>query len=311
MITISDIQGSRQYTLSQFIKVIAMWVALLIMIVLVAGGFFLHHLSNKVEEAQAKTTQAEEKTARIQQEANSAQLLINTLIKKQQKLEKKIQTKTESLSSLNKHLGEIEEILGLDSEPEMYDINRTNIVKREAIKKIEQKQLSLTLSNILNQSIPNGKPISYRAVSSKFGYRIHPITKKHTFHAGIDLSAKSGTPIYATADGVIEYAKRKGGYGNYILIDHPYGFKTAYGHLSQLNVKVGDYVLKNDLIGYVGNTGRSTGPHLHYEILYLHKWLNPAKFMRWNKQNYTAIMNQEPKVNWDAMLGYINRKLHH
>ncbi len=311
MITISDIHGSKQYTLSQFIKVIAVWIALLIMITLIAGSFFLHHLSNKVEEAHTKTSLAQEKTTLAQQEANSAQILINTLVKKQQRLEEKIRTKGEALSSLNEHLCEIEEILGLDAEPEMYDLNRTDIVKREAIKKIEQKQLSLTLTNILNQSIPNGKPINYQSISSKFGYRIHPITKKHTFHAGIDLSATSGTPIYATADGVIEYAKRKGGYGNYILIDHPYGFKTAYGHLSKLNVKVGDYVLKNDLIGYVGNTGRSTGPHLHYEILYLHKWLNPAAFMRWNKQNYTEIMNQEPKVNWDDMLEYISRKLHH
>ncbi len=310
MITISDIYGSRQYTLSQFIKVIAMWIVLFIMIALIAGGFFLHHLSNEVKRAQAKTSLEQEKTYLAKQEANSAKILINTLQQKQQKLEQNINIKGEALSSLNAHLYEIEEILGLNNKPGMYDQNRTNIVKREAIKKIEQKQLSRTLTNILNQSIPNGKPIMYRAISSKFGYRNHPITKKRSFHTGIDLSAPSGTPIYATADGVIEYAKKKGGYGNYILIDHPYGFKTAYGHLSKLNVSEGDYVLKNDLIGYVGNTGRSTGPHLHYEILYLHKWINPKAFMQWNNKNYTAIMNQEHKVNWDAMLGYIDRKLH-
>jgi len=302
MITISDIHGARQYTLNQFIKVIAKWIILLTIIVLIGGGIFLKILSDKAKEAEIKTHLAEENTRK-------AQNLIIALAKKQQRLQQNISNKSEELSSLNTHLSEIEELLGLHTDIDMSLENRTDYLKYEAIKKVEKEKLSVALVNILNRSIPNGKPITYRSISSKFGYRKHPITRKRSFHAGLDLSAKIGTPIYTTADGVVEYAKTKGGYGKYILINHPLGFKTAYAHLSKYNVKPGQYVEKNDLIGYVGNTGKSTGPHLHYEILYLHKWLNPSKFMSWNSDNYANIMNGEKKVNWEALMEHINTRL--
>lgn len=302
MITISDIHGARQYTLNQFIKVIAKWLVLLIMIVLIGGGVFLNILSDKAQKAEEKAQLAQKKTLK-------AQNLIIALAKKQQSLQKNISNKSEELASMNTHLSEIEELLGLHTDIDMSLENRTDYVKYEAIKKVEKEKLSRALINILNSSIPNGKPLAYRSISSKFGYRKHPITRKRAFHAGLDLTAKTGTPIYATADGVVEYAKIKGGYGKYILINHPLGFKTAYAHLSKYNVQAGQYVQKNDLIGYVGNTGKSTGAHLHYEILYLHKWLNPAKFMHWNSENYATIMNGEKKVNWEALVGHINARL--
>lgn len=302
MITISDIHGARQYTLNQFIKVIAKWLILLIMILLIGGGIFLNILSNKADEAERKTRVAQENTLK-------AQNLVISLVRKQQSLQKNITEKSEELASMNTHLSEIEEILGLDTDRDMSLENRTDHVKHEAIKKVEKEKLSAALVNILNRSVPNGKPITYRKISSPFGYRKHPITGKRAFHTGLDLAAKEGTPVYATADGVVEYARINGGYGNYILINHPLGFKTAYGHLSKFNVKSGQYVQKHDLIGYVGNTGRSTGPHLHYEILYLHKWLDPSDFLKWNKENYVDIMNDEKKVNWEALMEYINARL--
>ena len=309
MITISDIHGARQYTLNQFIKVIAMWLVLLLVVVLIVGSIFLKVLSDKADETQIRAQQAEEKTQLAQKQTLTAQKLIISLAKQQQSLQKNITAKSEELTSMNTHLSEIEDLLGLDRDIDMSLENRTDYIKYEANKKIEKEKLSFALINILNRSIPNGEPIAYKHVSSKFGYRKHPITKKRSFHAGLDLSAPKGTPIYATADGVVEYAKTKGGYGKYILINHPLGFKTAYAHLSKYAVKMGQYVQKNELIGYVGNTGKSTGPHLHYEILYLHKWLNPSKYMQWNHENYATIMNEEKKVNWDALMGYINTRL--
>lgn len=104
-------------------------------------------------------------------------------------------------------------------------------------------------------------------ISSPYGWREHPIEKKVLFHEGVDISANIGSKVYSTAQGrVIKIMYSKYGYGNRIIIRHAYGFETLYAHLNNINVKKGHWVRKNQLIGSVGNTGRSTGPHLHYEI---------------------------------------------
>ncbi|WP_449396890.1 M23 family metallopeptidase [Devosia riboflavina] len=104
---------------------------------------------------------------------------------------------------------------------------------------------------------------------SRFGYRIHPIFKTRKLHTGVDLAARSGTPIYAAGDGTISYYRWQSGYGNKIEIQHVNGYETAYGHLSRYvdGLGVGSKVRQGQLIGYVGSTGQSTGPHLHFEIL--------------------------------------------
>ncbi|HIZ86669.1 MAG TPA: peptidoglycan DD-metalloendopeptidase family protein [Candidatus Coprenecus pullistercoris] len=128
-------------------------------------------------------------------------------------------------------------------------------------------------------SVPSGKPTEYVRISSPFGTRIHPIThKKHT-HKGIDLAAPQMTPIYATADGEVTFSGRNGGYGNFVKINHRNGYKTAYAHMHRIAVDKGADVRKGDLIGYVGTTGSSTGNHLHYEVHYLDKLLDPATTM--------------------------------
>ncbi len=104
-------------------------------------------------------------------------------------------------------------------------------------------------------------------VSSGYGMKIHPIYKRKKLHTGIDLKAKQGTEVLASADGKVNFAgEKKGGYGTAVMISHGKIYTTVYAHLSKVNAKVGDIVKKGDVIGYVGNTGRSTAPHLHYEI---------------------------------------------
>ena len=114
------------------------------------------------------------------------------------------------------------------------------------------------------------RPLKAKArVSSPFGVRFHPILKYKIFHKGVDLAAPTNTPIMAAADGKIDLLGRKGGYGKYISITHANGWKTAYAHLNgyRKDLKVGSYVKRGEVIGYVGSTGRSTGPHLHFEVL--------------------------------------------
>lgn len=116
-------------------------------------------------------------------------------------------------------------------------------------------------------------------VTSGFGYRISPFTGKRQFHAGLDISTRSGTPIIAPAAGVITFVGREGGYGKMVVINHGHGLVTRYGHLSSYSVKVGQKVKRGQRIGAVGNTGRSSGPHLHYEVLMSGVPTNPRYYI--------------------------------
>lgn len=130
--------------------------------------------------------------------------------------------------------------------------------------------------------IPGIQPISnkdLKRIASGFGYRIHPIYKTLRMHEGVDFSAPVGTPIYATGDGKVERLKsRMSGYGNVVKIDHGFGYETLYAHMSKIIVRPGQKVKRGEIIGYVGNTGRSTGPHLHYEVRKNGKPINPVHF---------------------------------
>lgn len=112
------------------------------------------------------------------------------------------------------------------------------------------------------------RQVDLQHISSTFGYRPDPIYKVPKFHSGMDFSASIGTEVYATGDGVVERVEETyWGYGNLVTLNHGYGYKTQYAHLSQFGVKLGEKVKRGQVIGYVGNTGKSTGPHLHYEVL--------------------------------------------
>lgn len=119
-------------------------------------------------------------------------------------------------------------------------------------------------------SIPAILPLSMKdkkiRVSSSFGYRVHPIYKTVKLHAGMDFAGPIGTPVYATGNGKVVYAQIHKGYGKCLMIDHGFNYKTLYAHMDKFNVKAGKKVKRGDIIGYIGNTGISTGPHLHYEV---------------------------------------------
>ena len=131
-------------------------------------------------------------------------------------------------------------------------------------------------------SIPAIQPVSnkdLRRMASGFGDRIHPIYKTKKFHAGMDFSAKTGTPIYATGDGTIsKVRKSRRGYGNHVIIDHGYGYKTLYAHMKKYIVKKRQQVKRGDIIGFVGSTGTSVAPHLHYEVHKNGRKINPVNF---------------------------------
>jgi murein DD-endopeptidase MepM/ murein hydrolase activator NlpD len=143
-------------------------------------------------------------------------------------------------------------------------------------------------------AIPSIQPISNRTlnrVASGYGYRIDPVYKDRRLHAGLDFTAPIGTPIYAAADGVVKDAGfNTGGYGNRVVVNHGFGYETLYAHMVRIKARVGTKVKRGEVIGYVGSTGKSTGPHLHYEvhkngiqldpIYFFYNDLTPAQFDR-------------------------------
>ena len=146
----------------------------------------------------------------------------------------------------------------------------------------------------LLKAIPAIQPVSNKnlnRVASGFGYRVDPLYKDYRLHAGLDFAAPSGTPIYATADGVVQAAGfNTDGYGNKVVINHGYGYQTLYGHMVRVKARVGQRVKRGEVIGYIGSTGKSTGPHCHYEVIkrgtkvdpvyYFYNDLTPAQFDR-------------------------------
>jgi murein DD-endopeptidase MepM/ murein hydrolase activator NlpD len=156
-------------------------------------------------------------------------------------------------------------------------------------------QLARNKTKLLG-AIPAIQPISNKELTrlaSGFGMRIHPIYKVKKMHTGIDFTAPRGTPIYSTGDGVVEEVRIEfGGYGRQVIINHGFGYKTLYAHMEEFNVKVGDKVKRGDCIGYVGNSGLSTAPHLHYEVIKDGKRVNPVHyfFQDLNDEEYEKIL---------------------
>lgn len=129
-------------------------------------------------------------------------------------------------------------------------------------------------------SIPSRMPLEGIKLTSSFGMRNHPVLGQRRAHKGIDLGAPTGTPVYATADGVISRADWFSSYGLYVAIEHGGDIQTRYAHMSRLNVAAGQRVKKGEIVGFVGSTGRSTGPHLHYEVRVRGEAVNPLPYMQ-------------------------------
>ncbi|MBG6186183.1 M23 family metallopeptidase [Flavobacterium sp. CAN_S2] len=162
---------------------------------------------------------------------------------------------------------------------------RINVLSKELA--VQSKSLDVILklaeakSDFLS-AIPAIQPVrneNLKQMASGFGYRTDPFTKARKMHEGMDFTAKTGTPIYATGDGVVAKADNTAsGYGNHIVIRHGFGYETLYAHLSKYKARAGQRVKRGDIIGYVGSTGRSEAPHLHYEVLKDKKVVNPLNF---------------------------------
>lgn len=132
-------------------------------------------------------------------------------------------------------------------------------------------------------------------ISSSFGYRSDPFSGRRTSHCGLDFAIEVGNPVYATGDGVVDKVRKsRVGYGNYVLVDHGFGYKTRYAHLNSISVEEGAVVKRGDCLGKSGNTGKSSGPHLHYEVIYMGRPVNPYNYLDLtiSPEEYISMLKQ-------------------
>jgi len=161
------------------------------------------------------------------------------------------------------------------------DIDIENLMGeiQKTVERVDEIKDYLRIQKDIYMATPKGYPAESH-ISSPYGKRKSPFSAERTFHGGVDISATPGTPIRATADGVVSYSGRTQSSGYVVLIEHGCGFSTAYAHNRGNVVKVGQKVKRGEIVGYVGSTGKSTGPHVHYEVWEKGKRINPNKFLQ-------------------------------
>lgn len=278
IVTVSDVSGTKSYNLNKVIKKAILYISLTTILVIAISFWAISYLSTKVNNLSHQEQKLE-----VQNKIYSMQ----------------IQDKVRDIEELGNTLKDIELLIGVKGDDE------TSLIKRATLAKLTSAQKLYML-----QTIPSGNPLKKIKVTAKFGWRIHPVTHKKKFHNGIDLRAKRQTDIFATADGVVRYVqdKNKGNFGRMIIISHNFGFETLFAHLRFTKVKVGDVIKKGQLIAKSGNSGLSSGPHLHYEIRYASKVLNPKDFMKWSMINYEEIFEKQRRVPWESLVKLINNQ---
>jgi len=290
-VTINDDNGVRQFNLHHFVKKAIFYAVMFLgFVALVAVGTILY-LNDAVDNIEKKRLDMEMAYTKL----NAKNERLNKSVRD---TEFALDLKKQELEEVSDSLSEIETLIGLSPVEDM------PLQERVSLTKLNSENMATIL-----QFIPNGSPIAYNGITSKFGYRNHPTLNRREFHRGSDMRAKMKTKVYATADGVVEYSglHKKSGYGNLVIIQHNYGFKTFFGHLNKVVIKSGTYVKKGDLIAYTGNSGMSSGPHLHYEVRFIGRALNPFWFIKWTVQNYKQIFEKEKKVPWQSLITAIAR----
>lgn len=286
-VTIHDDNGVKQINLHKFVKKAILYgFSFLLLLTFIAVAIILY-LDSSVNEVEEKKSAIVEAYKNLEKQ----NIVLNANMNK---TNGELLGKKQELDELADSLSEIEIRLGL--QPSHEDIS----VKE----RFDLSNLTFDQRITLMQLVPNGTPIPYNGITSKFGYRIHPTLHKKEFHRGVDLKAPMNTPVYAPADGLVEYAglHKRSGFGRLVILNHAFGFKTVYGHLNKVVVKSKHFVQKGELIAYTGNTGMSNGPHLHYEIRYMYDVLNPYWFIKWTLNNYNEIFKKEKKIPWQSLV---------
>ncbi|PJC87982.1 peptidase M23 [Vibrio sp. HA2012] len=290
-VTISGVKGTSHFKLTNkaVLRLKVIFSVMLFVIGLISTGVF--YLLDEL-----KLTKEQQALLQLESIDLSEQLQKYQQLKEE--LEGDISVKENKLKSVTNRLQDIETFLGgnnenLDVESRL-DIAAINTAVRLAI---------------LTQ-IPNGSPVKDARISSPFGMRVHPVTKKKTMHRGLDYAVNTGTPIYAPADSVVQIVRKSNqGSGNFLRLSHAFGITSSYSHLKSFKVHTGQFIKKGELVAYSGNSGLTSGPHLHYEIRFVGRALDPRPFVDWNIDNFESIFKNQKGIQWDSLVKNVERQV--
>lgn len=294
IITISTINGTRGFHLAKWHFKTLKIATLLILFFILLLTINVFQLSDKVQQVTFSESELISQTSRLQG-------TITDLSDERQELKQDLDQRDFMLDKFSTRLNDLEEYLEGDSP---LDDTKKELPDTESI---DSRLNAATLDSAFRinflRTVPNGSPVKNARLSSRFGYRTHPVTKKRKKHRGLDFAVNTGTPIYATADGAVEVARKSNlGSGNFLRIQHSHGFSSSFSHMKSFKVRSGEFVEKGQLIGYSGNTGMSSGPHLHYEVRFVGRALDPLNFVRWNNDNFDTIYEKEKGIKWDYLV---------
>lgn len=291
MVSVSSVRGTKHFHIGKWVrhclKGIGYFVALGVM---VTGGA-IYYLVNEVDFAKLKQRELETKSMSLTEEVESLRELKTSL-------ESDLIDREERMNLVSDRLGDLEKVLGMnDSEGELES-------------RLDTAAITSSVRMVMLTQIPSGAPVHNARISSGYGKRKHPVTGSIRMHRGQDFAVNTGTPVYAPADGVVEITRpSKEGSGNFLRLQHSYGFSSSYSHLQKFAVKSGEFVQKGDLIAYSGNSGLSSGPHLHYEVRFVGRPLDPKPFVDWGVDNFETIFSEVRGIRWESLVNKVELRV--
>lgn len=304
-ITISDVHGARHYSFAQMVKRFAFALFSMVFILVVLALLTLWVTLGQKQKIEEKHAFAVELYA---DRLYELQAKYDAALAEKSEVEQVLDEKNKQVDQLDLKLQGLEELV-------MGSEGLVSSETPESVASLESRLLTLQASTLAKQylleMIPSGSAVaSFQGFSSLYGMRLHPVLGRKKMHYGIDYRGEKGVDVIATAEGVVMFASTSSvGFGKMITLSHASGFKSRYGHLSKMLVKPGEFVVKGQKIGEIGNTGRSTAPHLHYEVMFLSTRLNPQPFHEWSFNNFNQIFTEVKQVPWASFVDSANLKI--
>jgi len=291
IVSVSSIHGTKHFHLGKRLRHFLKGFSYILMVTVLATAGVIYYLKNEVDFAKVKQQQLESQSMTLTEEVTSLKTL-------KLSLESDLLEREEQMHIVADRLGDLEKVLGMEAS------------NGELESRLDTAAITSSVRMVMLNQIPSGSPVKDARTSSEYGKRRHPVTKKYTMHRGLDFAVNTGTPIYAPADGVIEVVRPSNkGSGNFLRIQHSFGFSSSYSHMKKFSVKSGEFVEKGDLVGYSGNSGLSSGPHLHYEVRFVGRALNPRSFVDWDVNNFDSIFKKERGIRWESLVKKVEQRV--
>ncbi|ELF6481393.1 M23 family metallopeptidase [Vibrio fluvialis] len=291
IVSVSSIHGTRHFHIGKWFRHCLKGFGYVLLAAAVAAGGVIYYLVGEVDFAKLKQQELESQSTSLNEEVASLKELKDNL-------ENDLLEREEKMQIVSDRLGDLEKVLGVEDSG------------AELESRLDTAAITSSVRMVMLTQIPSGAPVHNARISSGYGKRVHPVTGQVKFHRGQDFAVNTGTPVYAPADGVVEVTRASSkGSGNFLRLQHSYGFTSSYSHLQKFAVKSGDFIQKGDLIGYSGNSGLSSGPHLHYEIRFVGRSLDPRPFVDWGVNDFESIFTKVRGIRWESLVNKVELRV--